>query len=92
MPHKTFHIEPARLVEGNPFGLHDPLTLGDLEWIKQALADGSVTGAEAERLRAIRDDESAKLAEAFKGITSNLTAQFGDVLRKIDFGPKFADL
>jgi len=92
MPPRTFHIEPARLVEGDPFGLHDPLTLGDFERIEQALADGSLTGAEAKRLRSIRNDESAKLAEAFKGITANLTAQFGDVLRKIDFGLKFADL
>jgi hypothetical protein len=92
MPNKTFHVEPARQVEGDPFGLHDPLTMDDLERIERALADGSVTGAHAERLRAIRDDESARFAEAFKAITARLTAQFGNILGGIDVGPKFADL
>jgi len=92
MAHKTFHIKPAKLIEGDPFGLHEPLTFGDLERIEQALADGSVTGAEAGRLRAIRDDESAKLAEAFKGITANLTAHYGDVLGKVNFGSNIVEL
>lgn len=92
MPHKTFHVMPAKLIDGDPFGLHEPPTLRDLERIEQALADGSVTGAEADRLRAIRDEESAELTQAFRGITKTLNAHFGDVLTKMDMGSKYADL
>ncbi len=90
--HKSFHLAPAEPIDGDAFGLHEPLTLGDVERIEKALADGSVTGAEADRLRAIRDRESAKLTEAFAGITTMLNDHFGDALSKVDLGPKLADL
>jgi hypothetical protein len=51
-----------------------------------------VTGAEADRLQAIREAESAKLDEAFKGITTFLNDHFGTVVAKIDLGPRVHDL
>ena len=92
MPTKIIHITPARLLADDPFGLHEPLTFDDLERIEQALAEGTVSGAEADRLRAIRDEESAELAEAFRGITNTLSAHFGEVFPKFDIGPKYTDL
>lgn len=92
MPTKIIHITPARLLEDDPFGLHEPLTFDDLERIEQALAEGTVSGAEADRLRAIRDEEPAELAEAFRGIINTLSAHFGDVFPKFDIGPKYTDL
>lgn len=85
-------MEPAKLIDGDPFGLHEPPTLGDFERIEQALVDGSVRGAEADRLRTMRDAETAKLAEAFKSITTLLNDHFGAVLTKMEVGPKLDDL
>ena len=56
MPTKRFQLTAAKLVDGDPFGLHDPITLDDLERIDQALADGTVEGAEETRIAAIRDE------------------------------------
>lgn len=83
MPHKTFHVKSARLVEGDAFGLHEPPTLHDLERIESALADGSVQDAEAERLGAIRDkalcDLIQRLQPAFEQLSRSLEVVFASI-------------
>ena len=84
MPHKTFQVKPARLVEGDAFGLHDPPTVHDLERIERALADGSVQATEAERLRAIRGkalcDLTQRLQPAFEQLSRSLEVVFASIL------------
>lgn len=53
----------------DPFGLHQPITLGDLERIEAALKNGDVEGEEAERLRSIYDTTMAEFrAKVLSGL------------------------
>lgn len=80
MPTKTFSVRPARLIEGDPFGLHDPLTLQDIVRIERALADGSIEGVEAERLRTIYQEHQREFAKALAPAVKVLT----DSIPRID--------
>ena len=76
MSPKRFHMEPAKLIDGDPFGLHEPITMGDLKRIEAALADGTVAGSEAERLRKILNDENEKFRAWLQPVQERLANSF----------------
>lgn len=78
MAHLVINSTPVRETD-NPLGLHDPLTLDDLIRIEKALEDGTVEGSEADRLRAIHEEESAKLRAAIAPAIEQITAPFKDI-------------
>lgn len=77
----AIRLPPPEPVEGDPFGLHDPLTMGDLIRIENALHEGTVAGAERDRLQAIYDSEAAPLKELGQKMAAIATA----AMPKIDF-------
>ena len=77
----AIHLPPSEPVEGDAFGLHDPLTMDDLMRIERALHEGTVAGAERDRLQAIYDREAAPLKELGQKMAAIATA----AMPKIDF-------